>query len=81
MKKLWLTTKELAEEWGLTPNTLEQWRSRGIGPPAHYLNRAARYYRPKAEVWAGLNPEMLPEDKVEMDKAVKEFEASAGRKR
>jgi hypothetical protein len=31
-KKRWLTTKELANRWGLATNTLEQWRGRGKGP-------------------------------------------------
>ena len=27
-----LTQNELAQRWGLSPRTLEQWRWRGIGP-------------------------------------------------
>jgi hypothetical protein len=75
-KKDWLSTIELANEWGLAPNTLEQWRSRGIGPPAHHLNRVIRYFRPEGEHWAGLHGDILPETKAKLDAIAKGLEAS-----
>ncbi len=32
MIKLFLNTKELAQRWGMKPETLKQWRSMGKGP-------------------------------------------------
>ena len=28
----WLTTKQVAERWGLATRTVQNWRQRGVGP-------------------------------------------------
>ena len=32
MKKVAINETELAERWGLSPKTLQRWRSEGLGP-------------------------------------------------
>ena len=39
----YLTTPQLAERIGLSPTTLEIWRSRSSGPPYIKVGRAIRY--------------------------------------
>lgn len=47
-----LVKKEvLAHEWGLAPKTLDNWRSRRVGPPFVKLNGAVRYSRQACARW------------------------------
>jgi len=41
----------LAAEWDLSPKTLDNWRSRGVGPPFVKLNSAVRYSRRACAQW------------------------------
>ena len=47
----YLTTPQLAERIGLSPITLEIWRSRGSGPPYIRIGRAIRYDLREVERW------------------------------
>lgn len=42
-----LTTPELADRWQLHPNTLENWRSQGKGPPFVKITHKGVRYRLK----------------------------------
>lgn len=42
MKRL-LTTEEVAEYLGVTPKTMANWASSGIGPDYHKINGRRRY--------------------------------------
>ena len=46
-----LTTKQLADEWGLHYKTPSNWRVRGGGPPFVRLGGAIRYRRQDVEFW------------------------------
>ena len=48
MEKL-LTTKEVAESFGIAPNTMEIWRIRGEGPRFVKCGRYVRYRRNDVE--------------------------------
>ena len=41
----------LAADWGLAPRTLDNWRSRGVGPPFVKINGAVRYSRKACAQW------------------------------
>ncbi len=48
----YFTTDELAERLAIKPNTLERWRSQGVGPPFVKVgNRAVRYKFAEVEAW------------------------------
>lgn len=47
----YLNTPQLAEKIGLSPITLEIWRSRGSGPPYIRIGRAIRYDLREVEKW------------------------------
>ncbi|NLK66137.1 MAG: helix-turn-helix domain-containing protein [Campylobacteraceae bacterium] len=49
-KKRWLSTKEVAEEYGIAINTQAQYRMRGIIPYSK-INRIIRYDRYKLDEW------------------------------
>ncbi|KRB08058.1 helix-turn-helix domain-containing protein [Lysobacter sp. Root690] len=38
-----LSTEQLAARWGVTVDTIERWRSEGIGPRYIKVTRAIRY--------------------------------------
>lgn len=44
----YLTEKELAETWGMKPNTLQKWRSLGVGP--RYIKRVGRIVYRKDDI-------------------------------
>jgi len=50
MQKL-MTTADAAEYTGLQKTTLEQWRSRGEGPPFVRMNRTVRYRQADLDAW------------------------------
>ena len=41
----------LASEWGLSPKTLDNWRSQGVGPPYLRLRGTVRYSRAACTRW------------------------------
>lgn len=47
-----LTTAQLAELLGVTPQTVRAWRAEGEGPPYFYLtSRTIRYRREEVDRW------------------------------
>lgn len=50
MEKLVLSENELAQHWGVSPKTLQRWRTEGRGP--RYLKLSKRVVYPVAEVKA-----------------------------
>jgi len=48
--RLW-TPQDVAEFLGVPVGTLYQWRSRGIGPPAHRVGRHLRYEPDAVRAW------------------------------
>lgn len=49
--KRWLRTKEAAEHCGLSPATLERYRTSGDGPPFHKAGRAVLYAVDELDAW------------------------------
>ena len=43
MKKVAINEHELAERWGLSPKTLQRWRSEGRGPRYLKLSKRVTY--------------------------------------
>lgn len=43
-KPIFLTTKELAHRWRISPRTLEGWRDKGIGPAYAKIGNRVRYH-------------------------------------
>ena len=43
MKKVAINEQELAERWGLSPKTLQRWRSEGRGPRYLKLSKRVTY--------------------------------------
>lgn len=41
--QVFLTTKELAHRWRISPRTLEGWRDKGIGPRYNKIGNRVRY--------------------------------------
>jgi predicted DNA-binding transcriptional regulator AlpA len=50
MRRL-LKSRELAEVFGLTDNTLRIWRMNADGPPFYKLGKAVRYDERKVREW------------------------------
>jgi hypothetical protein len=48
----YLDTREAAGFLGMSPATLEAWRTRGGGPKYHKFGKAVRYSRPDLEEFA-----------------------------
>ena len=48
MQKIAINENELAERWGISPKTLQRWRSEGRGP--RYLKLSKRVTYPMDEV-------------------------------
>ena len=48
MEKVVLSENELAQHWGVSPKTLQRWRSEGRGP--RYLKLSKRVLYPLAEI-------------------------------
>ncbi|MEL7469610.1 MAG: helix-turn-helix domain-containing protein [Pseudomonadota bacterium] len=46
-----LDQKALADRWGLSPRTLEQWRWRGVGPRYLKLGGRVAYRLEDIETW------------------------------
>lgn len=44
-------TEVIADEWDLNRRTLENWRSRRVGPPYVKINGAVRYSRRACAEW------------------------------
>lgn len=44
-------TEVIAEEWDLAPKTLDNWRSRRVGPPYVKINGVVRYSRRACAQW------------------------------
>lgn len=44
-------TDVIAGEWGLAPKTLDNWRSRRVGPPYLKINGVIRYSRRACAKW------------------------------
>jgi len=53
-----LTTPQAAELLNLRPQTLHEWRSRGIGPPFHRLGARAVRYR-VADLWEWMQAQRI----------------------
>jgi predicted site-specific integrase-resolvase len=47
----WIGRAELAEELGVTPDTLARWATRGTGPPLVKVGRRVFYRRRSVERW------------------------------
>ncbi|PKV80511.1 helix-turn-helix transcriptional regulator [Nocardia fluminea] len=47
----WLTTAELAQEYGFAIGTLRYWRHTGYGPASFTLGRKVVYRREAVEAW------------------------------
>ena len=47
-----LNEKQTAELLGLKPNTLQDWRVEGKGPPYRKIGRLVRYDRSQVEQWS-----------------------------
>ena len=41
---VFLTTKELARRWRISPRNLEGWRDKGIGPHYNKIGNRVRYH-------------------------------------
>lgn len=52
MDKEWLTQEEAAKFLGLSPATLQSWRSRKKGPPYARFGRAVKYRLADLRAWA-----------------------------
>lgn len=48
---------ELAAEWQLAPKTLDNWRSRRVGPPFVKINGTVRYSRRAVTEWLAAQQE------------------------
>jgi predicted DNA-binding transcriptional regulator AlpA len=46
-----LKSKELADVFGLTDNTLRIWRMTGDGPPHYKIGKSVRYDEQKVREW------------------------------
>lgn len=42
--QVFLTTRELARRWRISPRTLEGWRDKGIGPHYNKIGNRVRYH-------------------------------------
>lgn len=49
--KLYISTRELADELGLAPITIEIWRAKGQGPRYVKIGRTVRYRRQDVDAW------------------------------
>ena len=47
-----LTEAQAATRLGLSPKTLRNWRSAGVGPPSLKLGSAVRYHQDALDLWA-----------------------------
>ena len=47
----WINDRELAAWIAVSRETLQQWRSRGEGPPFRKVGRAVRYSVPEVRAW------------------------------
>ncbi|MXO94063.1 helix-turn-helix domain-containing protein [Erythrobacter arachoides] len=60
---MFLTTKELAHRWRISPRTLEGWRDKGIGPCYTKIGNRVRYHIDAVERaehdWSTVAPELL----------------------
>ena len=52
VERVFLNTSQMAELFGIKPNTAEIWRHRGIGPKFVKFNRAVRYRIEDLEAYA-----------------------------
>lgn len=43
-RSVFLTTKEVAVRWRMSPRSLEGWRDKGIGPTYHVIGSSVRYH-------------------------------------
>jgi DNA-binding transcriptional MerR regulator len=59
-KPTFLTTKELAHRWRISPRTLEGWRDKGIGPTYTRIGNRVRYHTEVVEsaerCWSTVDP-------------------------
>jgi predicted DNA-binding transcriptional regulator AlpA len=60
-----LTQEDLATELGMKPQSLADWRHRGVGPRFVKLGQLVRYRRSDVENW--LNSQTRPEPTDERD--------------
>lgn len=49
--KPWMTTRELAKRWKMSPDTLANWRWSGEGPPYSKFGHSVLYKRTVIIVW------------------------------
>jgi predicted DNA-binding transcriptional regulator AlpA len=47
----WLTTRDVAHRFGLSPSCIEKWRAHRTGPRFVYLGRSARYSEQDVQAW------------------------------
>jgi predicted DNA-binding transcriptional regulator AlpA len=47
----WLSTEQLAEEFGIPAETWKRWRRTGDGPTPHRFGRHIRYHRRDVTAW------------------------------
>lgn len=51
----WISISQLAEELGIPPRTIYNWRTKGYGPPGATIGKHVRFRRCDVETWiAGL---------------------------
>lgn len=49
--KAWLSTADLAEEFGVSQSTVRYWRAKGTGPAGVRVGRQVRYAASDVEEW------------------------------
>ena len=54
----WLSPAETAEHIGVSPKTLESWRSRGAGPPFVRVGSRVRYRPTDLDMWGSSQREL-----------------------
>jgi transcriptional regulator with XRE-family HTH domain len=55
-----MSREQLAQELGLTADTLSRWEARRIGPPCTRIGRKVMYRRASVEVWLGAQEKSHP---------------------
>ncbi len=56
----WLTTVELAAELKVSPETVRDWRKRGVGPRGVKIGQAVRYSRGTVAAWISQSNGITP---------------------
>ncbi|MSS84984.1 helix-turn-helix domain-containing protein [Actinomycetaceae bacterium WB03_NA08] len=48
---IWLTPQECADHMKVSLRTLQDWRSRKVGPPFHKVGKTVRYHIEEVDEW------------------------------